>query len=220
MKPSKSTHRTLRSVPRIKVFIDYWNFQLLLNEREFKATKVSDARVRIDWKRLGEVLAKKAADLAKVSQHSYEGTIVYASHNPRSADKTFHKWITNWLNRQPGIQVECQERKPKAPPKCPICHKLIEKCPHPECGQPIVATVEKGVDTLLVTDMIRLAWEDAYEIAVLVSSDRDFIPAVKYLDLKGRKVIQAGFPPKGNDLAMACWGSFDVYLLKKEIVRE
>jgi len=35
-------------------------------------------------------------------------------------------------------------------------------------------TEEKGVDVAIATDMIKLAWEDAYDWAVLVSSDRDF----------------------------------------------
>jgi uncharacterized LabA/DUF88 family protein len=34
---------------------------------------------------------------------------------------------------------------------------------------------EKGVDTRIVTDMMSLAWNGAYDVAVLVSADRDFI---------------------------------------------
>ena len=36
-------------------------------------------------------------------------------------------------------------------------------------------TEEKGVDTHIATAMISLAWIDNYDVAVLVSSDRDFI---------------------------------------------
>ncbi|WP_419936862.1 NYN domain-containing protein [Candidatus Palauibacter sp.] len=36
-------------------------------------------------------------------------------------------------------------------------------------------TEEKGVDVRMATDMISLAWVDNYDIAVLVSSDRDFV---------------------------------------------
>jgi uncharacterized LabA/DUF88 family protein len=205
---------------RIKVFVDFWNFQLSMNERQAVASKVEDPRVKIDWIKLGPAFAAKAAETAHVSQHSYEGTLVYASYNPRADDKGFFKWITGFLNRQAGIQVHCSERKPKAPPSCPACHRRIEVCPHADCGKKIIGTVEKGVDTLIVTDMIRLAWENAYDLAVLVSSDRDFIPAVKFLDQKGLKVIQAGFPPRGADLAGACWASFDAYSLKDDIIRK
>lgn len=56
-------------------------------------------------------------------------------------------------------------------------------------------TEEKGIDTLIVTDMIRLAWADACDVAVLVSSDRDFILVAKFLQPRGIKVIHASFPP-------------------------
>jgi len=83
----------------------------------------------------------------------------------------------------------------------------------------MVGTIEKGVDALIVTDIIRLAWEDAYDIAVLASSDRDLKPGVKFIDTKGKKVVQAGFPPHGSDLAQACWASFDVIQNVSEIIR-
>jgi uncharacterized LabA/DUF88 family protein len=67
--------------------------------------------------------------------------------------------------------------------------------------------------------MIRLAWEDSYEIAVLASSDADLVPAVQFLNQKGRKVIQAGFPPSGVSLATVCWASFDVFQHRQEIER-
>jgi len=40
---------------------------------------------------------------------------------------------------------------------------------------------EKGVDTAIVTDLLSLASEDAYDVAVLLSSDADHIPAVEWV---------------------------------------
>jgi len=175
-----------------------------------------DYRFRIAWDKLGPWLAEQAVALVGAGSHTFDGEIIYVSYDPRT-DAKFFNWVTTWLSRQPGIMVECRDRKPKAPPKCPSCHALIAKCPH--CKQPIRATQEKGVDTLIATDMIRLAWEGAYDLAVLATSDRDLIPAVEFLNLKGRKVIHAGIPPKGADLARACWASFDVAARAKEIER-
>jgi uncharacterized LabA/DUF88 family protein len=84
----------------------------------------------------------------------------------------------------------------------------------------MVSSGEKGVDTLIVTDMIRLAWENAYDMAVLASSDRDLIPAVKYLDQKGKKVVHAGFREIGSDLARSSWASFDISPKIAEIIRK
>ena len=58
--------------------------------------------------------------------------------------------------------------------------------------------------------MLKLAWEDALDVAILVSSDRDFIPAVELLTSKGYKVINAHFPPRGMHLARECWASVDL----------
>ena len=46
----------------------------------------------------------------------------------------------------------------------------------------IRATTEKGVDTYIATDMIRLAGEDAYDMAVLASLDGNLVPAVEFLN--------------------------------------
>ena len=209
-----------RPVPRVRVFVDYWNFQLSLNERESKSRRSADYRFPIRWSDLGPWLASKACAAIGMSAHSFDGVIIYTSYDPRSATGAkFNKWATTWLDRQPGVTVACRDRKPKSFPRCPTCHREIEFCPHADCGKKIVSTIEKGVDTLIATDMIRLAWEDAYDLAVLATSDRDLIPAVEFLNLKGRKVVQAGFPPAGLDLATKCWASFDVYALRHEIER-
>lgn len=206
------------STCRVRVFIDYWNVQLTLNEQESKATGQEDVRFRVNWRDFPAWIAAKAAEIVGVTDYSYEGAMIYVSYNPKTeADRSFRKWLTTWLDRQPGIQVDIRERQPKAPPKCQACHQAVATCPN--CGATIGGTVEKGVDTALVTDMVRLAWEDAYEVAVVVSSDRDLIPAVQYLDTKGYKLIQAGFPPSGVHLATACWASFDLFTLREEFRR-
>jgi uncharacterized LabA/DUF88 family protein len=208
---------------RVRVFVDYWNFQLTFNEKESILQKLPDVRTSIDFRKLGPWLAERACQTAGVgpAAYSYEGMAIYASYNPRSeTDKKFHHWVKNWLNRQPGIDAHCRERKTKSLPRCSACHQTIDTCPHAGCGKAISSTVEKGVDTLIATDMIRLAWEGAYDIAVIASLDADLIPAVEFLKLKARKVIQAGFPPKGVDLATACWGSFDVFAGRAELLRK
>jgi uncharacterized LabA/DUF88 family protein len=198
---------------QIAVFIDYWNFQLTLNQNVARRQRVRDVRTKIDWQRTGPTLVAAACDVlgCDPAAATYEGSFIYTSYNPaKPEDRKYRNWATTWLDRQPGLNVKIRERKPKALPKCPTCHQEITHCPHAQCGQPIVATVEKGIDTLLVTDMIRLAHSDTYDVAVLVSSDADMVPAVEFIHTMGKKVIQAGFPPKGVDLATECWGSFNV----------
>ena len=58
----------------------------------------------------------------------------------------------------------------------------------------------------MATDMISVAWADTYDIAVLVSSDRDFVPVAEFLESRGIKVIHGAFPPTGAHLTQKCWG--------------
>ena len=54
--------------------------------------------------------------------------------------------------------------------------------------------VEKGVDIMVATDMLRLAWYDHYDVAVLVSGDGDFAYAVQTVKDIGKHVEVAAFP--------------------------
>jgi len=211
---------TTVQTPRIRVFVDYWNLQLTMNERVRRTTNQQDVRFQIDWKKLSGWLAQKASEATGLANYRFDGGIIYASYNPNTAEgRKHHGWLTTWLNRQPGVQVISYARHPKHAPTCSTCHHSIPNCPRPECGADLSGTVEKGVDSAIVTDMIRLAWEDSYEIAVIASSDADLVPAVQFLNQKGRKVVQAGFPPSGVSLATACWASFDIFQHRHEIER-
>lgn len=186
---------------RIRIFVDFWNFQLSVNER-------TNPDFRLDWKKLSPFLVAKAESLVEQSL-IFEETRVYMSFDSHKAsDRKLHNWATNVLDRFPGVAVNMRDRKPKSPPFCQSCHTQIADCPN--CGHKLVGTIEKGVDTAIVTDLISLAWEGAWDVAVLLSSDRDFIPAADLLAVKGYRVINAHFPPTGMDLARKCWANIDL----------
>ena len=54
-------------------------------------------------------------------------------------------------------------------------------------------TVEKGIDVMIVTDMLQFAWKDLYEVAVVVSGDSDFAYALQALKNMGKYVEIACF---------------------------
>ena len=62
----------------------------------------------------------------------------------------------------------------------------------------------------MVADMMGLAWANAYDAAVLVSADRDFVPVADFLQTKGIKVVHGAFPPKGSHLSQRCRGSINL----------
>jgi len=190
---------------RLRVFLDYWNFQLSLNER-------TTSQLKLDWIALPVWMTNRADEVlvnAGESPGRYMGGVAYASYDAwKPDDKKLKSWLENIVTRAPGMKVVTKERKPKSPPKCQACHREISVCPH--CSEPIRRMGEKGIDTGLVTDLLKQAWEDAFDTAVLVSTDADFIPAVEFVQEKGKRVIQAGFPPDGMELRKACWASVDL----------
>jgi uncharacterized LabA/DUF88 family protein len=63
--------------------------------------------------------------------------------------------------------------------------------------------VEKGVDVALATDLLGFAWENAFDVGVVVSGDSDLDGAVQKVRSKGRRVEVASFqqtlsPELGN----------------------
>ncbi|MND22683.1 NYN domain protein [compost metagenome] len=188
---------------RVRIFVDFWNFSLSLRR--------VDENHKIDWKKVAPVLTAEAAQLVGgPSPCAYEAMHVFGSYDPAKAnDVKFKNWYTNWLDKLPGVHVELLERqKKKNFSKCPHCQGEHTECVH--CKSDPRGTEEKGVDTRIGTEMISLAWSNGYEIAVLASADRDFVPVADFLQTKGIKVIHAAFPPNGNQLSQRCWGNFDV----------
>ena len=55
-------------------------------------------------------------------------------------------------------------------------------------------TVQKGVDIMIATDLLRFAWDDRYDVAVLVSGDGDFSYVVQAVKDMGKHVEVAAFP--------------------------
>ena len=54
----------------------------------------------------------------------------------------------------------------------------------------------KEDDIHLAVDMVKLAYSNAYDTAILVSTDGDFVPAVKTVQEIGKKVKNIGFENK------------------------
>lgn len=177
-------------------------------------------KFRPDWTKIGRLFTAEAAkqvDPDVVS--SFEAMHVYGSFDPASqADRKLRGWLETWLDNQPGIHVSSVPRqKKKSPPKCPSCYSEANICA--DCGADMRGTEEKGVDTRIVTDMMSHAWADGYNVALLISADRDFVPVAEELQKRGIKVIHGRFGKKGMELSKKCWGSIEVASLMPEFER-
>ena len=198
---------------RVRVFVDFWNFQLSLNGLP------GEHRFHTDWKVLGGFLAAAALrvvdDRAEIA---YQGMNVYGSYGEGSADARLRRWAESTLATFPGVHVEMlPRRKVRSGPACPSCRNVISNCPF--CEADMRGTEEKGVDTRITTAMISLAWIDNYDVAILVSSDRDFVPVVEFLETRGKKVVHGAFPPGAAELTRKCWGSIDIPAIREHFRR-
>lgn len=111
----------------------------------------------------------------------------------------FQKFVAQIAKGRPLVRATyyCSMRVPPDPDqvkflayirKCGI--QVVEK-PLKEKFDPMTQRLkqyEKGVDVALATDLIGMAWEDAYDIGVLVSGDADYTEVVKKLMGKGRGI--------------------------------
>ena len=188
---------------RVRVFVDFWNFTLSL--------KNIDEQFKVDWQIVGQVLAKEAAKIVDPNLPLiYEGMNVYGSYDPnKSRDVKLKNWFTNTLDKMAGVNVIIQPRqRKKGFPRCPQCQSEVTNCS--VCESDMRGTEEKGVDTRLATDVVSLAWANSYNCAVLVSSDRDFVPVAEFLQTRGIKIVHGAFPPSGNALSQKCWGHVNI----------
>jgi hypothetical protein len=80
------------------------------------------------------------------------------------------------------------------------------------CGGEYEYTTEKRVDTRLVADLIHYAANGAYDAAVLVSGDDDFVPAVEAVNALGKQVWVATWSAEelSTDLRVRCFGQLQL----------
>lgn len=199
---------------RVRLFVDFWNFQLAWNDHM--------APKRCDWRALPPALLAEAqalvAPMGVTAPLTIEETHVYASVDPAS-ERNLQNWLLSTLDRMPSFSVKIRERRSRSKTiHCRSCAAEYTQCA--SCGAPYMPRTEKGVDAAIVTDLLSLAHQRAYDLAVLVSADADFVPAVEHLQSTGvARVLNAGWDGQGHQLKRACWASFDLNRIAASLCR-
>ncbi len=150
---------------------------------------------------LPTVLEQLEADLTRLDPALSEAELpldaVYL-YSPVEADRSGE--VERVVFREPGMGVKRE---------CQGCGKA---CTHCQGGARDLGGGQ-GRDNPIANDLIELAREDAYDWAVVVSTDLLLIPVVRYLQAHGRKIIHGCFPPVAMDLTEECWASIDLRVL-------
>ena len=75
---------------------------------------------------------------------------------------------------------------------------------------------EKGTDVKIAADLIIGAVDDLYDTAIIVSSDTDLIPAIKYVKYKKKRLEYVGFS-HAPSFGMQKYANLSILLLPKDI---
>jgi uncharacterized LabA/DUF88 family protein len=128
--------------------------------------------------------------------HYYTGV---PTANEDTADRHALSDLLDELERRPGFFVQRFNRRAAS-----------RECGH--CSKVSAYTEEKMVDTSLVADMIMLAAQDAYDIAVVFSGDLDLAPGINAIHALGKKGWIATFGDYGLSRALtrSAWGNIDL----------
>lgn len=123
-----------------------------------------------NFRKLGEILAK---DRELLRVFYYNAPLDYSEKPEKYAEQQkFFEKVKN-MDRVKLILSRIQKRKIK--------------------GTNQFYYVVKGDDIHIASDMIKGAYENMYDIAILVSGDGDFVPAVNIVQEKGKSVENAYF---------------------------
>ena len=166
---------------KICIFFDGQNF--------YRSLQRYDETLRVDYDRLATWITQAVGGSARCSAAP---TTTSAS---RPTPPRWWRASSRGSSCGPGYFVK---RDPRV--------RRTGRCP--SCGTEYEYTTEKRVDTRLVADLIHFAANGAYDAAVLVSGDDDFVPAVEAVNALGKQVWVATWSAEelSTDLRVRCFG--------------
>ena len=166
---------------KVCIFFDGQNF--------YRSLLRYDETLRVDYDRLAVWITQKIGGEAAV----FGGAYYYVGLSAGAPQQV--EAFLKGLELRPGYFVK---REPRV--------RRTGRCPN--CGTEYEYTTEKRVDTRLVADLIHYAANNAYDAAVLISGDDDFVPAVEAVNALGKQVWVATWSAEelSTDLRVRCFG--------------
>ena len=166
------------------VFIDFQNFKI--NMHNYYKSDSSLTEPKITYPKLAEEIFKsvklnKSATLIKTFLFAYKPCDQLMKIPANSA---YYNWL-NGMKKKPYLEVieGRQEIRP------------INKSTPIDISNPnTYTTEEKGTDINVAVHMLSKAYTNAYDIAILVSGDTDYVPVIEQLHNLGKIVVLATLP--------------------------
>lgn len=142
----------------------------------YRMWRHQNACIPFDWAKMAQWLVDQ------VGGGTLMGVFYYSGEMPDSGTQVF----LDRLETMTGFFVRRFLLK-EGTAYCPLCDKVYD------------THKEKEVDTSIVADMVAMAARETYDVAILVSGDADFAPALDAIRSFGRIGYVAGWP----------WGTAD-----------
>jgi uncharacterized LabA/DUF88 family protein len=152
---------------RVYIFIDGSNLDIATKQKFQKRVSPELLALKlVDGRRLMRVNYCDAPLLPDVNRQSFDGQQTFFQH----------------LRRNPYFDLRLGRRvKRDKEFTCPHCNKSFTKS----------SFEQKGVDALIAFDLVALATRNAYDVAVIVSGDQDFVCPVLEVRMMGKYVENA-----------------------------
>jgi len=166
---------------KVSIFFDGQNF--------YRSLQRYDEALRVDYDRLAAWITHAVGGATAIFGGAYYYVGLSADAPP------LVEGFLKGLELRPGYFVK---REPRV--------RRTGRCP--ACGGDYEYTTEKRVDTRLVADIIQYAAIGAFDVAVLVSGDDDFVPAVEAVNALGRQVwVATGSAEEmSKEIRVRCFG--------------
>ena len=98
--------------------------------------------------------------------------------------KNFYQWLNGMKNKPHFEVIEGSQ----------VLRNTNEETPIDINNPSTFTTVEKGTDVNIAVNMLAKAYANAYDVAILVSGDTDYLPVVYQLNNIGKVVILVTLP--------------------------
>ncbi|MBI2774167.1 MAG: NYN domain-containing protein [Chloroflexi bacterium] len=176
---------------RVAIYFDGKNF--------YEALRAFDPLLEIDFERFATWLTSTVGG----PEATFVGAFYYTgySNDPAIGPLTTAQGLDVFLDYLSYARGYFVRREPRVrrTTVCRNCHTSYEY------------TEEKRVDTRIVADLIHYAAVDAFDIAILVSGDDDFSPAVVAVRELGKQIYVGAWPGQGvaRELRAEAFGKID-----------
>ena len=159
---------------------------------------------RLDYAKISHKLVNEigSEEAVWVQTRYYLGPLE-EGHKGQAAFIDEQRFLTN-LHRHPSISLELG-RLISLQQENPLTSKVLEYVARrgsnmdPEASRELAALAkkekfveyrqEKGVDVSLAVDMLTMAFDGHFDVALLLSADADFVPLVKKVQAVGKRVV-------------------------------